>query len=314
MNKRILKLLPAWVLLFCLAPVYAGNILPAPQKISEHVYAWIGPLPGPNKENQGFRMNLAVIIGGSAVAVVDTGYTDAMAREMLAHIAKLTPLPVKYAINTSSQPHRYMGNRVFMEHGATIIAHKKEVERMEKDGAQLAASVERALELPGGTIKPPPAPDQVIEDAVTLDLGGLTIEAIPIGATHTPGQLIVHVPADKIVYAGDTLYAGRLLAVLPVSNVKSWINAYDGLKKYADTTFIPGHGQPGKLSDFQFSTRDYLGMLYDHMEKMVAEGVDIQDAIKRLDQSRYSKLVNFEELAGRNASWTYLEREAASFQ
>jgi len=46
----------------------------------------------------------------------------------------------------------------------------------------------------------------------------------------------------------------------------------------------------------------------------VEEGADIQDAIKRLDQSQFEKLVNFEEAAGGNASWTYLEREAAAFE
>ena len=50
------------------------------------------------------------------------------------------------------------------------------------------------------------------------------------------------------------------------------------------------------------------------MDKMLDDGVDVQDAINKLDQSRYSKLVNFEELSGRNASWTYLQREQAAFE
>jgi hypothetical protein len=50
------------------------------------------------------------------------------------------------------------------------------------------------------------------------------------------------------------------------------------------------------------------------MNKMVEEGVDVQDAINRLDQSRFAKLANYDLLAGRNASWTYLEREAAAFE
>ena len=130
-----------WAVSF--TPAYADGILPPPKQISKHVYAWIGPLPGPNKENQGFRMNLVFIVGKQAVAVADTGYTEAMAKEMLAHIAKITPLPVKFAINTSSQPHRYMGNKVFLDNGATVIAHKKEVERMEQDGVQLAIKKRR---------------------------------------------------------------------------------------------------------------------------------------------------------------------------
>ena len=70
----------------------------------------------------------------------------------------------------------------------------------------------------------------------------------------------------------------------------------------------------GPLKDFDFPTRQYLTLLLTHMDKMVDEGVDAQDAIDRLDQSRFSKLANFDQLAGRNASWAYLEREAAAFE
>ena len=52
----------------------------------------------------------------------------------------------------------------------------------------------------------------------------------------------------------------------------------------------------------------------EYRQKMVEAGTDIQDAINSLDQSKFSKLENFEDLAGRNASWTYLEREKAAFE
>lgn len=77
------------------------RILPPPQKMSEHVYAWIGPLDGPSKENNGYRMNMAFVVGNKAVAVLDTGYTEMMAEEMLAHIRKITKVPVKYAVATN---------------------------------------------------------------------------------------------------------------------------------------------------------------------------------------------------------------------
>ena len=119
---------------------------------------------------------------------------------------------------------------------------------------------------------------------------------------------------DKLVYTGDILYSGRLLSVQSASNVKHWIAAYDRLKQFGDVVFVPGHGQPDKLSTFEFPTRTYLTLLLDHMSKMVEDGTDIQDAINSLDQSQFSKLANYEELAGRNASWTYLEREKAAFE
>ncbi|WP_455218438.1 MBL fold metallo-hydrolase [Kaarinaea lacus] len=290
------------------------RILPPPKKLSEHVYAWIGPLEGPSKENHGYRMNMAFVVGSNAVAVIDTGYTEAIAREMLIHIKKITDKPVKYAINSNSQPHRFMGNPVFHQEGATIIAHKNSAERMAAQSGNFAGAIERILELPKDSVKLPKAPDRIIDQETQLDLGGVTLRINNYGAGHTPASLVIEVPEDKIAYAGDLLYSGRLLAVLSDSNVKSWINVYDQLKTYGDIIFIPGHGEPAPLKSFDFSTRQYLNLLLTHMDKMLDEGVDLQDAIKKLDQSAYSRLVNFEELSGRNASWAYLERERAAFE
>ncbi|WP_455375376.1 MBL fold metallo-hydrolase [Kaarinaea lacus] len=304
------------LLLFINFSAIASNtsILPAPKKISEHVYAWIGPLEGPSKENHGYRMNLVFVVGNEAVAVIDTGYTSAMAKEMIAHIRNITKLPIKYAVNANSQPHRYMGNDVFREAGAQTIAHKNSAKRMERMGSNFVTAIENILEPPKGSVTIPRQPELLIEDKHVLDLGGVTVELIHMGPAHASAQLIAKVDKDKIIYTSDLLYAQRLLAVLQDGNIGNWIKAYDSLKQYEGYTFIPGHGEPAPLSEFDFPTRSYLGLLYDHMTKMVEEGVDVQDAINNLDQSRYSKLVNFEELSGRNASWAYLEREAASFE
>ena len=303
-----------WTMPFIATQANEFKILPEPRKISDHVYAWIGPLEGPSEKNKGYRMNLVFVVGDSSVAVIDTGYTAAMAKEMIKHIRTVTSLPIKYAVNSSSQPHRYMGNDVFRNAGAKIIAHKNSAKRMQSMGNNFATFIESLLKAPKGSINTPKQPDVLIEKDYKIDLGGVQLDVIHVGPAHTPAQLIVKIKKDKLIYTGDLLYSGRLLAVLSGSKVGNWIKAYDDLKKESGYKFIPGHGEPGPLSNFDFPTRSYLSLLFNHMNKMVDEGVDVQDAINKLDQSKYSKLVNYEELAGRNASWTYLEREAASFE
>ena len=300
-------------------PVFASektknNMLPAPQKLTEHVYAWIGPLGGPSKENQGYRMNMAFVVGKDAVAVLETGYTEAMGEAMLAHIRTITATPVKYAVNTNSQPDRFMGNPAFRRAGVSIIAHKVTSERMAVKSANYASNIAQILDLPGGSIKIPQAPDRIIDSKTELDLGGVIVILDNFGPAHTPAQLVAVMPADKVVYAGDMLYAQRLLAIDTEGNITSWLAAFERLKQFGNMTFIPGHGQPGLLADFDFPTRQYLNLLYSHMKKMVDDGIDIQEAINSLDQSRFSSLANFEQLAGRNASRAYLELEKAAFK
>lgn len=290
--------------------------LPKPQQVSPHVWAWIGPYEGPSKANQGFRMNLGFVVGANAVAVIDSGYTAEMAREMLRRIRSITALPVRYVINTNSQPHRFMGNDVFRAEGASIIAARDAATRMADEGAAFAAAIANTLELPAGAVAVPAPPDRLIEangrDGIDLG-GGVRLTVQHLGRAHTRGSLVVHVAPDRTVFAGDILYRGRLLAVLPDSDVGNWISAFDRLRSQDAALFVPGHGEPGPLAEFEHPTRAYLKALKTHMDRAVKEGVDIGNAIDDFDGRPWSNLANYAELAGRNASLTYLESEAAFF-
>ena len=300
-----------------LAPAAAADatpILPAPTRVSEHVYAWLGQHGGPSPENRGFRMNLVFVVGTDAVAVIETGYSEAMVAEMLAHIARVTAKPVKYAISSNSQPDRFLGNDAFRRRGATIVATPAEAKRMADMGGMFAQATESALALAPGSLRAPAAPDRLIDRDTEISLGGVTLRLHPVAAAHTPGPLIVHVVEDNVVYGGDVLYSGRLPGVIDGGNVKSWIEVFDGLRRFGDATFVPGHGRPAKLAAFEFSTREYLATLHVHMKKMAEAGVDMVDAIARLDQSRFAKLANYEDLAKRNANVAYREAEVDAFK
>ena len=311
-------LLPAaWLLFACLwlAPASADDwILPKPTQVSEHVWAWIGPYGGPSKENNGYRMNLAFVVGRDAVAVLDSGYGPAMANDMLRHIRLVTDRPVRHVINTNSQPHRFMGNGPFQAQGATLIAAEEALPRMRDSAETFARTIEATLELPESSINAPPAPERLVEENLALDLGGVTLEILAVGQAHTPGSLIVHVPQDHLVYAGDVLYGGRLLSLLSeVSDLEGWLQAWERLEQYPDARFLPGHGEPGPLSAFAHGVRDYLRALLEHMQQAVDEGTDMQSAINAFDSTPWQSLADFEELAGRNAHEAYRQREAAAF-
>jgi len=310
MPRRILALLALWVPAFACS----GNSLPEPIRVSTHTWAWIGPFGPPTKDNRGFRMNLGFVVGDNSVAVIDSGYGDAMANAMQERIKRVTDRPVRYVINTNSQPHRILGNAAFRMVGAEVIAGAEAASRIVGEGAAMASAAESVLGTPPGSIRPPGAPDRAIEETVELDLGGVILKVIPVGTAHTAGSLIVEVVEDDVVFAGDVLYAGRLLAVLPVSHTEGWIAAFDILRRFENAQFVPGHGEPGGLAAFEHPTYEYLTALKTHMDAAVDQGIDLQEAIGSLDQSAWQGLADYDALAGRNAHQTYLEREAASFE
>lgn len=294
---------------------HASDILPPPERIGPHSYAWIGPYGPPTRDNRGFRMNLGFVVGEQAVAVIDSGYGPAMAEAMLQHIRRITDRPVRYVINTNSQPHRIMGNPVFRRQGARILAAETAVARMRDSGQQFAAAVARVLEQDPADIPVPRTPDELLSEPRTIDLGGqVRVTVRPVGHAHTAGSSIVEARPDGVVFAGDVLYRGRLLALLPVSRLEGWIASYDLLRDYPQATlFVPGHGEPGPLAAFEQPTYAYLTTLRDHMAAAAREWIGLDEAIDSLDQSDWRKLADFEALAGRNAHQAYLEFEGSDF-
>lgn len=291
-----------------------ADVLPPPAQVSAHAWAWIGPYEGPSQANRGFRMNLGFVVGKDAVAVIDSGYSPEMAASMLRHIRQRTPLPVRHVINTNSQPHRFLGNEVFRQAGARILAGREAAERMARDGAMMAGTAAGILGL--ASLPVPAAPDRLLGagESVELDLGGgVVLHVRHAGTTHTRGSLIAQARPDRTVFAGDILYGGRLPALIPDGSVKGWLAAFDALRSRDLAVVVPGHGQPGPLADFEHPTRDYLARLKHHMDEAVRKGIDIESAKASFDASSWKSLANFNELNGRNAYQAYQESEAEGF-
>ena len=89
--------------------------------------------------------------------------------------------------------------------------------------------------------------------------------------------------------------------------------AYEKLRGVDAAMFVPGHGQPGTLGAFEQPTFVYLKTLKSHMDAAFKAGVDPSTAVRKFDSAPWRGLVNFTELADRNASLAYLESEREGF-
>jgi len=150
--------------------------------------------------------------------------------------------------------------------------------------------------------------DEVFESSKVFTLGGVTFELRRVGPAHTPGDTLVWLPQERIVFAGDVVFVGRMLEVLSHSSSRGWIEAFDSMAALEPTVIIPGHGPPTDLAGARKDTRDYLTFLRDLVGTFMELGGDITD-IGTLDQSRFSYLVDYETLKGRNAQQVYQEME-----
>jgi len=179
--------------------------------------------------------NSGVIVGKKGVIVIDAKITAAGGKELLEDIAKITSKPVTTVIETHSDGDHINGVVAFPK-GVTIIAH----ENCKKEE-------EAAVTAGRGSLPADRLPTQVVsKDKDTLKIDGVTIETFHWGPAHTNGDLVIYLPAGKIVFTGDIMSPEQPDPIIhPEKNGSSegWIAATKGMAGLNSDRFVPGHGE-----------------------------------------------------------------------
>ncbi|MES9862839.1 MAG: MBL fold metallo-hydrolase [Candidatus Thiodiazotropha sp. LLP2] len=268
-------------------------------KVNERVYALVGDLGQRSAENLGHNMTSGFIVGDNGVAVVDPGacHTDAAAIETA--IRNVTDKPVRWVINTGGQDHRWLANGYFKKQGAEIVASAAGREFMQENAEQQISNIKQRVGDACG--EPSPVfPDKTLTDRYQLPMQGLNVELRFTGGAHTPGDLFVWLPKDKILFTGDAVYVQRLLGVFP-GGLQRWINTLEIMRdELKPEILVPGHGHVTQLNEALRDSYDYLTMLKQRIEQRIAEGAfDPVEAAEGLDQSEFSYLRNYDQLSFR---------------
>ena len=176
----------------------------------------------------------AVIVGKKGVVVVDVKTTAAGGKELLESIAKITPLPVTTVIETHSDGDHVNGLVSFPK-GITVIAH----ENCKKEEEAVIASGR-------GVLTAERLPTRVVsKDREVLQLEGEKFELLHWGPAHTNGDMIVYLPAEKIVFVGDIISPQQPWPIIhPEKNgsTEGWLRTTRGMAALNSDQFIPGHG------------------------------------------------------------------------
>ena len=292
--------------------VQAAELTLTPVPVAPDTYAVIGDLGGQTYENDGLNNNLGFVVTDAGVVVISTGPSARVAKALHAAIQKVTPQPVKWVVNVNSQNHYWHGNGYFKALGATIVA-QKEADRVMRDmgAGQLESNKTLLKEKAEGTVLAYPA--ETFDAKRELKLGKTTVQLLYFGPAHTPGDIAVWLPAQKIVFAGDIVFTERMLAIIPIGHTGGWVQAFDKLAALKPRVVVPGHGKPTDLKHAKKDTRDYLAYVRASVKKVLDDGGSLQDAVEKTNQSKFKYLANFDLLAGRNVNQTYLEMEKDAF-
>lgn len=223
--------------------------------------------------------NAAFVVGTRDVVVVDGSALPSRAADLVAKIREVTDLPVRYVVNSHWHGDHTFGNRTFDEAygGVEIVGHpsvgdeivsralpqlRDEIARYDQAIAAASERLEKSVDAGGKPLDStgrarleariararatvaekrsiePLVPSLHVEERLTLLRGTRTIEVRHFPG-HTRGDLVVYLPAEKVLIAGD------LVDALPFAGhgyPEDWIEALDEILSWEIETVIPGHG------------------------------------------------------------------------
>ncbi|MBO9679928.1 MAG: MBL fold metallo-hydrolase [Acidovorax sp.] len=263
--------------------------------------------------NQNFISNAGFVVTPDGVVVIDALGSPALARRLLAEIARITPLKVTHVVLTHYHADHVYGLQVFEEAGARIIAHKAGREYLYADTAQLRLQASREQLAPWIDAQTRlVAATEWVDERRELVVGGTRLIVQPVGPAHTPEDLAVFVPGGKVLYAGDLVFRGRIPFVGQADS-RNWIASLDKLLAFGATVVVPGHGPAStEAAQDMKLTRDYLAYLRKTMGDAARDMTPFDEAYKSADWSAFENLPLFGAANRMNAYNTYLlmEREA----
>ena len=231
----------------------------------------------------GNHQAMFVVTKAGVIATDPIGYgRPQIVNTYIEEIMKVTDQPIKYLVYSHHHNDHISGGKPFKAAGATIVAHKRTLERIK---AQNDPEM-----IP---------PDETFTKQRTLKLGGTALELTYVGLNHSDSTIVMRLPKEKVLFAVD---------FLPVGSVpgRGMIDFYpleveDSIKRVLAMDWerlIPGHpGTPnGRLGTKQ-DVQDQLTFLQDAsaaVKVAAREGKCWDQAEKEVKLPKYEKWPGYE--------------------
>ena len=261
------------------------------RELARDVYACLQPDRGLGTSNSG-------LLNRGGGLVVDTFWDLPHTRQMIDTYARVWKAPARRVVNTHRNGDHCWGNQLFPD--AEIIGHRlcaaefgKErpefMQTLRSSGSSsdpaVAAFARRLADwdFVGIELRPP---QTLVDERLTIDLDGIQAHLIYVGPAHTSGDLIVHLPAERIVFTGDILF--RLCTPIGWEGTYDrWIAALDRIVALAPDVVVPGHGPVCGLEGPR-EMKAYLQYVRAESKRLFDRGLSAVDAAKRIDLGPYA--------------------------
>ncbi|MDQ9170158.1 MBL fold metallo-hydrolase [Oxalobacteraceae bacterium R-40] len=288
-----------------------------PVKVAPNVYYFRGESGMASAANKGFMSNAGFVVTSDGVVVFDALATPVLGKAMLKAIREITAKPVKHVFISHYHADHFYGLQPFKAQGAKIWAHENERTTLNSDFTLERLKQRRTDLYPwvNDDTRLIPA-DQWLQfkdkKSIPFKLGTTSFRVIDASGAHSPGDIMLFVEEQRVLFSGDLFFTGRIPFVGD-ANSKSWLETLGHMLETNPLMVVPGHGEMSAdpIKDMTL-TRDYLLFLREKMGKAVEEMVPFEEAYRNVDWSPFAKYPAFEQANRINAYGTYLLMEKES--
>jgi cyclase len=262
-----------------------------------------------NEKNRVSDANSGLINRGGGV-VIDTQSDLAHARQMIEMFSKVWPAKPRRVINTNEDADHVWGNQLF--EGAEIISHNSVPEWMKhvadpKETQKLLHSVEHFLTriiLKGLHRGLTAVGEQLLEDynfdgielvppttlfdaRYELDFEGTEVHLIYVGPCHQIRDTLIHVPEERVLFAGDVLFR-QCTPMGWAGSYEKWFQGLDLIIQLDPEVIVAGHG-PLCGIEGAMEMRAYLEYVREESKKCYDAGLTSFDAAKQIEFGPYGE-------------------------
>lgn len=267
-------------------------------------YAWLQP------DGSWGWSNAGLVVDGETSLVVDTLFDKRLTAEMLGAMRDAEPGATRQfdkLVNTHSNGDHCNGNELVV--GAEIIASKACAEELaEENPAMMQTMMERAPEM--GEVGEffvhcfgafdfsdihQTLPTRTFEGELEIRVGDKRVHLKQVGPAHTRGDVLVHVPDERIIYTGDILFIEGH-PILWAGPVQNWIDACDYMMGLDVESVVPGHG-PVTDKRGVAAVRDYLSYVRNEARRRFDSGMSASEAALDISLSDYDSWGDAERIA-----------------
>jgi cyclase len=257
----------------------AQDLGPNIRKISDGIYVYVGT---------NFNSNCGIVITQDGVVLIDSGHNPTDSRAILAAVKKLTPLPVRYLIDTEPHGDHTTGHFVFSP-PALVVAHEGATASMKaafnpkRNEKLMAESPEMRAAFDGFRLV---VPHVEYRQKMTLNVGERTFELFYQKNVHSEADTAVWLPKERVLFSASGIVANQINIFRPFVTIPDILAAAKMMKALNPEHVIPGHGNPGTVKIFD-DTEKYYALLLERVGTLIKAGKSLDEIQKEVKMPEY---------------------------